>query len=77
MPQLLVDNLRRLSSGILIFAFLADCLLPPQAIAQNRVEAVLPVVVSPLFTPPLIKGLSLYPENPLKFDFMSMLVNLI
>lgn len=66
---------------LVVLAFVTNLVLPPYAQAQNviGVSAVqtlnLPVpgaLINPTFSynPPIIKGLKLYPDNPLRFDFM-------
>ena len=45
----------------------------PYARAQNFVQLPAPgvrVSLSPTFTPPLIRGITVHPENPLQFDFL-------
>ena len=54
--------------------FLASLMiLPNQSFAQSSIDLPTPgnmVSLSPSFTPALIKGITLYPNHPLKFDFL-------
>ena len=64
---------RRLWSGIVSFIFWATTIFPIPVIAQNVANLPVPgtpVTFSPSFTPPLVRGITLYPDNPLKFDFI-------
>ncbi len=70
--------LRRWTSCMILIVFSAtSILMPAKASAQSvGIPGVnLPVVgsmvgVSPAFAPPIIRGMSIYPDNPLKFDFI-------
>ena len=66
-----------LARGIVAFLFLLNSIgMPSLAIAQNLTtgaELLLPTIVTPsdkAFRPPIIQGLTLYPTDPLKFDFI-------
>ncbi len=69
-----IKNLsRRLISGIILAAFLANSVFPPSIFAQNLF--LLPAVgtlvkPTPNFTPPLLRGIKVHPEDPFKFDFI-------
>ncbi len=55
---------------LLLCTFLNSFIIPPYAIqAQTMVQPGL-LAPSVVYTPTLLKGLTLYPENPLKFDFI-------
>ncbi len=61
-------------SGLVVLTFLSTTIIPP-AHAQTIGPLNLPlpgtlVPVSPLYTPALIKGITIHPENPLHFDFI-------
>ena len=66
-----LSSKRFISLG-LFFVFLGNCFCLPEARAQ---ELSLPapgtmVHLSPSFNPPVLKGIKVHPENPLKFDFI-------
>ncbi len=60
-----------ISLAVLVF-FTVNTILPANALAQvNLLPSTGTLVpLSPGFTPPLIRGLRVYPDNPLKFDFI-------
>jgi hypothetical protein len=63
------DFKRFIAAGI-VFAFLGSSLQP--CLAQ---ELILPqpgtmVDLSPVFNPPVLKGIKVYPDNPFRFDFI-------
>ncbi|MBI3601434.1 MAG: triose-phosphate isomerase [Candidatus Omnitrophica bacterium] len=66
----------RALSSFMCFIFIFNTILPPQiARAQSTSDLLLPapgvmVTTSPGFTPTLIKGITIHPENPLQFDFI-------
>ena len=72
--------LYRLCSFIVLFAFVAGVIIPPQySYAQNIPSAIpalnLPapgtmVPVSPGYSPALIRGVQIFPDNPLKLNFI-------
>ena len=56
-------------STVLLLAFFVQSVMPVRA------ELVLPspgqmVALSPAFNPPVLKGIKVYPDNPLRFDFI-------
>ncbi len=60
---------------LISFIFLFGSVVPPNGFAQNTSVLNLPVpgAVVPMteaFRPPILRGLVLYPDNPLKFDFL-------
>jgi hypothetical protein len=65
--------MRFFASYLILLAFLVNTLVPvPLALAQ---EIFLPapgvrVSLSPEFNPPVIKGIKVYPDHPLRFDFI-------
>ena len=66
----------RFVSGVTSFLFIFSLSIPPQSFAQvvNSVEG-LPVpgtmvTLSPAFSPVILKGVQIHPDNPLKFDFI-------
>ena len=66
----------KIISGFILLSFLSSVVMPPQAMAQTPFSVTtLPVpgtmtTLSPGFTPPLMRGVSLFPDNPLKFNFV-------
>ncbi len=56
-----------------LFSFVSGLVLPPQAVQANILSLPAPgslVTVSEAFTPAILKGLTIHPENPLQFDFI-------
>jgi hypothetical protein len=63
---------RRILSAFICFTFLATTLCPP-ASAQTVFNLPLPgtaVLLSQPFSPPMVRGITFYPDHPLKFDFV-------
>ncbi|MCK5581235.1 MAG: HEAT repeat domain-containing protein [Candidatus Omnitrophica bacterium] len=67
----------RLLSAFIAFTFLFSIIAPPGAYAQNPPQSILNlpqvgtmVSVTGAFAPSLVKGITIYPENPLEFDFI-------
>lgn len=68
----------RIFSACLAFTFFFTLVIPPdagyaQTIPQTVLNLPVPGSILPIsdgFTPVIVKGLSLYPDNPLKFDFL-------
>jgi len=68
----------RLLSAFVAVAFACTSIMPPamsfaQVIPQTILNLPVPgtmVNVSPGFTPTIVKGMTFYPDNPLKFDFI-------
>ena len=51
--------------------FISSALMPPpSALAQTLPQPGAMVSLSPAFVPPMITGITFYPDNPLKFDFL-------
>ena len=64
---------KRLLSGIICFTFALTGIFPGQSVAQSIFNLPAPgtiIGLSQPFTPPLVRGITLYPDNPLKFDFI-------
>ena len=61
--------LSRVISVILTLAFAQGSFLPVLSYGQ-AFQAPLAVSLSPSFTPTLVRGIRVYPDNPLKFDFI-------
>jgi len=71
----------RIFSAFLTLAFVTSSIIPPQR-SYAQVLPVIPpgvlnlpspgtmVPLSPAFNPPIIKGITIHPENPLLFDFI-------
>ncbi len=63
----------RLLSVLIIFTFLSTTILPPGYAQSIGLTLPLPgamVSISPAFTPVLLKGMTVHPDNPLQFDFI-------
>jgi len=63
----------RILSAFLIIAFCSTTILPPGFAQQIGLTLPVPgtmVNPSPVFTPVLLKGMTVHPENPLRFDFI-------
>ncbi len=72
-PTKKLKFIKRLISGFIGFAFLTTTICPGQVVAQSVFNLPAPgavVTFSQPFTPPLVRGITLYPDNPLKFDFI-------
>lgn len=64
----------RIGAFVTILSFLLNSIiLPSRAYAQSTLNLPAPgsmITMSVSFAPPIIKGLRLYPDNPLRFDFI-------
>ncbi len=63
----------RILSAFIAFTFIFSVVLPPSAAAQVVLNLPAPgamVTPSAAFTPALINGITIHPENPLEFDFI-------
>ncbi len=66
------SSLRKILSVLLILAFGTSFIFPPSLQAQNILGLPQPgtmVAPSPAFVPPVLKGIQIFPDNPLRFDF--------
>lgn len=66
-------NFRCLLSIFVLFTFILTAAVPVQAQAVTELNLPKPgtmVFISEPFTPALIKGLTIHPQNPLQFDFI-------
>lgn len=66
---------RKLICSFVALTFSMGLVLGPTSIASAQYVSNLPqpgtmVLLSPAFAPPLLKGMTLHPENPLHFDFI-------
>lgn len=69
--------IQRLISLLILFSFISSIILPPQ-IAQaqilpdyfNMPQPGTMVAMTSAYSPAMIKGITIYPDNPLKFDFL-------
>lgn len=65
--------IRKLGSIITIFALIVGQIMPSQSFAQNVANLPIPgtmVTISPSYNPAIVAGITIYPENPLLFDFI-------
>jgi len=69
--------LRKGITGAVLFSFLLSSVIPPQALYAQNIPTVLNLPIpgtmitpSPGYNPVIVKGINLYPENPLQFDFL-------
>ncbi len=67
----------RALSAFIAFAFIFSVIIPPPVDAQIMPQTILNlpvpgsmVTMTPAFTPTMITGVNIYPDNPLKFDFI-------
>ena len=68
----------RLISAFICFTFIFSVIMPPtpvyaQLMPQGILSLPLPgamVTITPGYAPPMITGITLYPDNPLMFDFI-------
>jgi len=63
----------RVFSAFIAITFIFSSIVPPRAYAQTVLNLPSPgtmVPLSPVFNPPIIKGITIHPENPLLFDFI-------
>ena len=58
---------KRLTSGLIAVTLFVTTLYPPSSFAQILS---VPITLSQPFTPSLVRGITLYSDNPLKFDFI-------
>ncbi len=68
-------SIKRFLSSFTLILFIFNTIIPPQFAKAELTGINLPPVgslvnLSPTFTPSLIKGITVHPENPLKFDFI-------
>ena len=63
----------RILSGFIAFTFIFSIILPPgvsyAGILQLPMAGTM-IHMSPGFVPPMVQGITIYPDNPLKFDFI-------
>ncbi|MEI6437914.1 MAG: hypothetical protein WCO69_04085 [Candidatus Omnitrophota bacterium] len=67
--------LRRVVASLVLLAFLLTSVIAPGHYAYAQAAFQLPAAgtridFSPSFTPPVLKGIKVYPENPFRFDFI-------
>jgi len=70
--------IHKMFSVSIAFMFITSAIVPPQLIyAQSAPQTILNlptpgamISLSPQFTPALIKGITVHPQNPLEFDFI-------
>jgi len=68
----------RIICAFIALTFIFSIIVPPtpiyaQALPQSILNLPLPgnmVSLTPGFNPPLVKGITIYPDNPLRFDFL-------
>ena len=64
---------RKIVSVIIAVCFFVTVVIPSQAYAQGAIglpQAGTMINLSPAFTPAILRGMRVYPENSLKFDFI-------
>jgi hypothetical protein len=62
--------MKRFISIFLFLTFSTQMIFHDVAMAQVFVPSVPSIILSAPFTPPLVRGLTLHPDNPLQFDFI-------
>ncbi|MDD3375207.1 MAG: VWA domain-containing protein [Candidatus Omnitrophica bacterium] len=65
--------MKKIIAIFITVCFLSTVVIPREALAQGVFGLPAPgamVSVSPNFVPTLLRGIKIYPDNPLKFDFM-------
>ena len=63
----------RVIAFFVLFTFTSSLIIPPNGYAQSVLNLPIPGTMIPLssgFNPAVIKGLKIYPDNPLRFDFI-------
>jgi leucine dehydrogenase len=73
MRSILKRKISRFISAFIILTFSSSLIVPPSYAQSLPVSLPVPgamVPLSPGFTPALIKGIKVHPENPLEFDFI-------
>ncbi len=67
----LSSKARRCAVFAILICFFAQSIAPQEALAQTFAPAINTLIpLSPAFTPTLVRGIRVYPDNPLKFDFI-------
>ncbi len=64
---------RKVTAGLVAVLFAIQSLVPSSLLAQgglNQIPSAHLLGPSPAFSPASIRGLQIYPDNPLRFDFM-------
>ena len=66
--------LKRITTILVIFTFVSGMIIPPSSLyAQSVLNLPQPgvmVTTSPAYNPAIITGMTIYPDNPLRFDFL-------
>jgi len=65
--------MRKSLSSFVAFAFVLSSVMPPSASAQTVLNLPIPgtvVPISSVYTPMIVNGLTIYPTDPFKFDFL-------
>jgi len=65
--------IRKLGSIIAIFALIIGQIMPSQVYAQGVANLPAPgtmVTISPSYNPAIVVGITIYPDDPLQFDFI-------
>lgn len=75
MPALHVKLARKAMTCFILLAFLVSGNVPPLDYASAQEALLLPsptarLELSPVFTPPLLKGIRVYPNDPFRLDFI-------
>ncbi|MFT7538160.1 MAG: hypothetical protein ACI9F2_000303, partial [Lysobacterales bacterium] len=69
-----IKRLFKMANCLVILTFVSSvCLVPTQVQAQNVLNLPIPgtaLTTTSLFAPPIIRGITVYPNNPFRFDFI-------
>jgi len=63
----------RLITCLVLFTFILSSLIPHPSFAQTLLNLPVPGVMvapTPAYVPPILKGMKIFPDNPLRFDFI-------
>ncbi len=61
--------MRKLTTFLILISFILGCVMPPQGLAQGMTASVQPGL-SAAFTPAMLQGMTVDPNDPFKFDFI-------
>jgi predicted unusual protein kinase regulating ubiquinone biosynthesis (AarF/ABC1/UbiB family) len=72
-PQMKSRPFFKFSTWTVLLSFFLSLITPPRSYAQESLFLPNPgtmIVASPNFIPPVMKGIRIFPDNPLRFDFI-------